>query len=81
MKSELFPALNDITFAEKSGEEIEAEVISTYESITERTLAKGDPIRLFLEAIVLIIVHNEVYLIMRPSRIYWLMLKAIILTI
>ena len=59
MKSELFPALNDITFAEKSGEEIEAEVISTYESIAERTLAKGDPIRLFLETIVLIIVHQR----------------------
>ena len=59
MKSELFPVLNDITFAEKSGEEIEAEVISTYESLAERTLAKGDPIRLFLEAIVLEIVHQR----------------------
>ena len=59
MKSELFPTLTDITFAEKSGEEIEAEVISTYESLAKRTLAKGDPIRLFLEAIVLIIVHQR----------------------
>ena len=59
MKSELFPALNDIVFAEKSGEEIEADVISIYEDIAGRTLAKGDPIRLFLEAIVLIIVHQR----------------------
>ena len=59
MKSELFPALNDIVFAEKSGEEIENEVISTYETLAERTLAKGDPIRLFLESIVLIIVHQR----------------------
>ena len=59
MKSELFPALNDIVFAEKSGEEIEADVISIYEDIAGRTLAKGDPIRLFLEAIVLLIVHQR----------------------
>ena len=59
MKSELFPALNDITFAEKSGEEIEAEIISRYETLAGRTLAKGDPIRLFLETIVLIIVHQR----------------------
>lgn len=59
MKSELFPALNDIVFAEKSGEEIEADVISIYEYIAGRTLAKGDPIRLFLEAIVLLIVHQR----------------------
>ena len=59
MKSELFPALNDITFAEKSGEEIETEIISTYEKLADRTLAKGDPIRLFLESIVLIIVHQR----------------------
>ena len=57
MKSELFPALNDITFAEKSGEEIEVAVISTYENLASRALAKGDPIRLFLEAIVLLIVQ------------------------
>ena len=59
MKSNLFPALNDIIFAEKSGEEIEAEIISTYETLAERTLAKGDPVRLFLEAIVLIIIHQR----------------------
>ena len=59
MKSELFPALNDITFAEKSGEEIEVAVISTYENLAGRTLAKGDPIRLFLEAIVLLLVHQR----------------------
>ena len=59
MKSDLFPALEDITFAEKTGEEIESAIISTYESLTDRTLAKGDPIRLFLETIVLIIVQQR----------------------
>ena len=62
MKSDLFPALEDITFAEKSGEEIESAIISTYESLTDRTLAKGDPIRLFLETIVLIIVQQRSYI-------------------
>lgn len=59
MKSDLFPSLADITFAEKSGEEIETEIILAYENISGRTLAKGDPVRLFLEAIVLIIVQQR----------------------
>lgn len=59
MKSDLFPALADIVFAEKAADEIESEVITTYENIAGRTLAKGDPVRLFLEAIVLIIVQQR----------------------
>lgn len=59
MKSDLFPLLADIVFAEKEASAIESEVISTYEELAERTLAKGDPIRLFLEAIVLVIVQQR----------------------
>ena len=59
MKSDLFPALADIVFAEKSADEIESEIITLYEQISERTLARGDPIRLFLETITLIIIHQR----------------------
>ena len=59
MKSELFPALNDVVFADKAADEIESEIITTYENLAERTLARGDPIRLFLESIVLIIVQQR----------------------
>ena len=59
MKSDLFPGLADIVFAEKSAEEIESNVITLYEQIADRTLARGDPVRLFLETITLIIIHQR----------------------
>lgn len=59
MKSDLFPGLADIVFAEKSADEIESNIITLYENLANRTLAKGDPVRLFLESIVLIIVHQR----------------------
>lgn len=59
MKSDLFPGLADIFFAEKSADEIEREIITLYENLTERTLAKGDPIRLFLDTIILIVIHQR----------------------
>ncbi|MBQ3653688.1 MAG: baseplate J/gp47 family protein, partial [Synergistaceae bacterium] len=59
MKSELFPGLEDIVFAEKSAEEIESEIITLYERLADRTLARGDPVRLFLETIILIIVQQR----------------------
>ena len=59
MKSDLFPGLADIVFAEKSAEEIESSIITLYENLANRTLAKGDPVRLFLETIVLIIVNQR----------------------
>lgn len=40
--------LPEIVFVDASIDEIEAAVIGGYESITGRTLAKGDPVRLFL---------------------------------
>ena len=59
MKSDLFPGLADIVFADKAADEIESDIIKLYEQLAERTLAKGDPIRLFLESIILIIVHQR----------------------
>ena len=58
-KSDLFPGLEDILFAEKSADETEQEVITFYETHSGRTLAKGDPIRLFLETLILIIIHQR----------------------
>ena len=57
--SELFPYLQDITFAEKSPDAIETAIFKTYEDITERSLARGDPVRLFLETIALIIIQQR----------------------
>ena len=59
MKSDLFPALADIVFAEKAADEIESAIITQYETLAGRTLAKGDPVRLFLEAIVLVIIQQR----------------------
>ncbi len=59
MKSDLFPALEDIIFADKSADDVESEIITLYEGIAERTLAKGDPVRLFLEAIILVIIQQR----------------------
>ena len=58
-KSELFASLNDVEFAEKSPVVIEREIISAYEAYTGRSLAKGDPVRLFLESIALIIIQQR----------------------
>lgn len=60
--SELFPSLPEILFAERDPETVESEIITQYENLSGRTLAKGDPIRLFLEAVALIIIQQR-YLI------------------
>ena len=59
MKSDLFPGLEDIVFADKSADETEREIITFYETFTGRSLAKGDPVRLFLEALILIVIHQR----------------------
>ena len=48
--------LPDITFVDADAATVEAEIINEYERITERTLAKGDPVRLFLLTIASIII-------------------------
>ena len=59
MKSELFSYLNDINFAEKDPKTIESEIIAIYESLTNRTLARGDPVRLLLDAIILALIQQR----------------------
>ena len=58
-KSDLFPGLAEIAFAEKDPVEIESEIITGYETLTGRTLAKGDPIRLFLEAFAIVVIQQR----------------------
>ena len=52
--------LPDISFTEQGAENIETSVITTYEAIAQRTLAPGDPIRLFLEAVTAIIIQQRI---------------------
>lgn len=58
-KSELFYTLSDIDFAEKDPRVIESEVIGIYESMAGRTLSRADPVRIFLEAVVLVIIQQR----------------------
>ena len=58
-KSELFASLNDIVFAEKSPVQVERDIINSYEAYTGRSLARGDPVRLFLETIALVIIQQR----------------------
>lgn len=58
-KSDLFPALNDISFADKDPDSISREIITAYESASGRTLAQSDPVRIFLDVITLIIIQQR----------------------
>ena len=58
-KSDLFGGLDDIIFAEKDPALIESDIINLYENITGRTLHRADPVRLFLESIILIIIQQR----------------------
>lgn len=58
-ESELFSQLQDINFAQKEPQQIESEIIKVYEQITGRTLARADPVRLFLNAIILVIIQQR----------------------
>lgn len=53
-------ALPNIDFVGKNPTEIKSSIITTYEAIAERALAPGDPVRLFLETIALIISQQRV---------------------
>ncbi|MBE0470523.1 MAG: baseplate J/gp47 family protein [Methyloprofundus sp.] len=50
------PAIN---FAEKTATQVQADIITAYEAIAQRSLASGDPVRLFLEAIAAIIINQR----------------------
>lgn len=52
--------LPKVEFAKKAPEEIEKSIVTIYEALTERKLADGDPVRLFLLSIATIIVQQRV---------------------
>ena len=51
--------LPDITFVDSNKETVLAELINLYTQITGRTLAQGDPIRLFLSTITAVIIQQR----------------------
>ena len=56
----MLAGLPEIQFCETAVDSIESAVITTYEAITGRTLAQGDPVRLFLQSVAAIIVQQRV---------------------
>lgn len=52
--------LPSISFTDTDAANIEASVITMYEAIADRTLAQGDPVRLFLQSVVAIIIQQRV---------------------
>lgn len=60
--SETFPRwnLSNVNFVESDPETIKSFVITTYESVSGRTLSPGDPIRLFLLSIADIMIQQQV---------------------
>ena len=51
--------LPDISFAERDPAVIETQIITIYEALTGRSLARADPVRLFLESVAAIIVQQR----------------------
>jgi len=51
--------LPNVVFTEKSAQQIESDIISTYEQLTSSSLSKADPRRLFLQALVPLIVQQR----------------------
>lgn len=58
-KSELFSSLPDVTFAGKDPDTIQREIIRLYEDASGRTLARADPVRLFIDAIILAVIQQR----------------------
>ncbi len=52
--------LPEISFTDTDAGNIEASVITMYEAITDRTLAQGDPVRLFLQSVAAIIIQQRI---------------------
>ncbi len=52
--------LEDVSFVDTDTDTIKTEIIASYEAVAGRTLAKADPIRLFLETIAALIVKQRV---------------------
>lgn len=54
--------LQDVAFVDADKETVQAELIGLYTSITRRTLAQGDPVRLFLLTIAEIIIQQREFI-------------------
>lgn len=54
--------LQDVVFVDADRETVQAELIGLYTSVTGRTLAQGDPVRLFLLTIAEIIIQQREYI-------------------
>ncbi|HWR07742.1 baseplate J/gp47 family protein [Sporomusa sp.] len=52
--------LPSISFVDTDATNIEASVITMYEAIADRTLAQGDPVRLFLQSVAAIIIQQRI---------------------
>ncbi len=51
--------MQDVSFADKDPDTITKEIISLYESVSGRTLARADPVRLFIDAIILAVIQQR----------------------
>ena len=51
--------MSEVIFAEKDPDKITAEILNIYETLTGRTLARADPVRLFLDAVILAIIQQR----------------------
>ncbi len=58
-QSELFSSLNNINFAQKDPDTISQQIISLYEQSSGRTLSRADPVRLFIDAIILAVIQQR----------------------
>lgn len=59
MNEDLFAGLPDVLFAVKDASEVEREIVRAYEAASGRTLARGDPVRLFLLTIAAVIIQQR----------------------
>ncbi len=57
--SELFSSLNDINFAQKDPDAITSNILKLYEDTSGRSLARADPVRLFIDAIILAVIQQR----------------------
>ena len=58
-KSDLFPSLAEVLFAEKNPDTVTAEILALYEQTSGRTLGRADPVRLFIDAVILAVIQQR----------------------